>query len=267
MKRPGALWTFAVVVMLVFALWQRWSGPTYPLRGTVTVGGASVRYRLTRSHEGEGGQRIGLVVPDTAIGGQLQWRRYPTAEPWASIPLDRSGDTLAATLPHQRPAGKLAYRLTLRRGADAVTFPGTPVVTRFKGVVPRFVLVPHILAMVLALLLSARAGLAAWARESGSRRYALAAAAALFAGGFVLGPCVLHFAFGPWWEGVPIGWDPTDNKTVIAGAAWLWALWRMRGGREARGAILAAALVTLGAFAIPHSLFGSQIDWGLGVRG
>lgn len=265
MKRPGALWALAFLATVVFALWQRWTGPTYPLRGSVAVGGTIVRYKLTRTHEGEGGQRVLLVAPDTAIGGALDWRRYPTADAWATVPLERSGDTLAATLPHQRPAGKVAYRLTLRRGADTATFPARPVVTRFKGVVPRYLLVPHVTLMVLAMLLSARATLSAWARERGSRRMALAAALVLFAGGFVLGPCVLHHAFGPWWEGVPVGWDLTDNKTLIAGVAWLSALWRMRGGREARGAIIAAGLVTYAAFAIPHSLFGSQIDWG--VRG
>ena len=261
MKRPGALWALAFLATLVFALWQRWTGPTYPLRGSVAVGGTVIRYSLARSHEGEGGQRVSLVVPDTAVGGAIDWRRSPSADPWTTVALERSGDTLAATLPHQPPAGKLAYRFTLRRGAATATFPARPVVTRFKGAVPRALLVPHITLMVLAMLLTARAALSAWARERLSRRFAVAAALVLFAGGFVLGPCVLHYAFGPWWEGVPIGWDPTDNKTLIAGLAWLWALWRMRGGREARGAIIAAGIITYAAFAIPHSLFGNQIDW------
>jgi hypothetical protein len=40
----------------------------------------------------------------------------------------------------------------------------------------------------------------------------------------------------------------------------------MRGGREARAAILTAAIVTLAVFSIPHSMFGSQIDWSAAPR-
>jgi hypothetical protein len=93
------------------------------------------------------------------------------------------------------------------------------------------------------------------------RRYAYLTCGALLLGGFILGPLVQRYAFGAWWTGVPFGWDLTDNKTLIAGLAWSWAVVRMRGGREARGAILAAALVTLAVFSVPHSMFGSQIDW------
>jgi hypothetical protein len=70
-----------------------------------------------------------------------------------------------------------------------------------------------------------------------------------------------HQAFGQWWTGVPFGWDLTDNKTVIAVAAWIFAAWQLRGGRHARVAVLLACLVTLAVFAIPHSVWGSQINW------
>lgn len=247
--------------MVLFALWQRWSGPTYPRRGTIEVGGAAVRVKLLRSHGGPGDQPVRIVAPDTAIHGGVTWRRYPTDDAWQTVPFARRGDTLVASLPHQPPAGKLAYRVTLARGGAETTWPAKPVVTRFKGHVPAVALAPHVTAMILTLLFAVRAGIAALADEPAMRRYAYMTAGTLLVGGFVLGPIVLHHAFGDWWEGVPFGWDLTDNKTFIAGLSWLWAVIAMRGGRRARGAILAAAVVTLAVFSIPHSLFGSQIDW------
>lgn len=261
MQRSGTQWTVAVLVMILFALWQRWTGPTYPRRGTIEVGGATVRVKLTRTHGGPGDQPIRVVAADTAIGGQVTWRRFPTDDAWQTIALSRAGDTLVAMLPHQPPAGKLEYQVTLRRAGAEATYPTQPVVTRFKGDVPIWILLPHVLAMVLTLLFSARAGIAAAVKDPGMRRYAYMTAVTLLIGGFVLGPFALRYAFGQWWEGVPLGWDLTDNKTFIAGLAWAFAVVRMRGGREARGAILAAVLVTLAVFAVPHSLFGSQIDW------
>jgi hypothetical protein len=43
--------------------------------------------------------------------------------------------------------------------------------------------------------------------------------------------------------------------------AWAFAAWRVRAGRPARAAVVLAALVTLVVFAIPHSVWGTQIDW------
>jgi hypothetical protein len=65
---------------------------------------------------------------------------------------------------------------------------------------------------------------------------------------------------------VPFGWDATDNKALVVAVAWGGALWRLRGGRPARGAVMGAALVTLAAFLIPHSVLGSELDWSRSAR-
>jgi hypothetical protein len=265
MRRPAVLWTLAVVITLASAVWQRVTGPSYPVRGSVTIGETPVRFKLERTHGGLDDQEIRLVVPDTAVTGTVLFRRYPTDDPWQTIPMTRAGDTLVAALPHQPPAGKLSYEVHLSSGGVDTALTDRPVVTRFKGDVPAFVLVPHILAMFLTLLFSARAGLGALVHDPATRRHAYTSAVIILIGGFVLGPLTLHYAFGQWWEGVPFGFDLTDNKTFIAGLAWLWAVYRMRGGRPARNAILTAAVVTLAVFAIPHSMFGSQIDWNSGM--
>jgi hypothetical protein len=80
-------------------------------------------------------------------------------------------------------------------------------------------------------------------------------------GGFVLGPLVQKLAFGTWWAGVPLGWDLTDNKTLIAMVIWIAALAAGRKGRGARGWILAASVLMLVVFLIPHSLMGSELKY------
>ena len=249
----------AVLITLGSAYWQRVSGPTYPLKGHATIGGQEFAYRLTRSHGGPTDQPVRLVVPGSAQG-EIAWRRYPTTDPWQIIAMVRAGDALEGALPHQPPAGKLEYQVRLRDGGSEVPLPSRPAVTRFKGDVSALVLIPHILAMFVTMLCSTRAGLAAIAGAE-SRRYVWWTCAALLVGGFILGPAVQKQAFGEWWAGVPYGWDLTDNKTLLAGIAWAWALVRMRGGRAARGAIVAAAVATLAVFAIPHSVWGSEIKW------
>jgi hypothetical protein len=260
MRRPVLHWTLALLITLTSAVWQRMSGPTYPIRGKVDIGGQQVSLRLQRSHGGAGDQPVTVIAPDDSIRADVVWRRYPADEPWQVLTMQRSGDTLSAALPHQPPAGKLEYQLRLMRGEELVAFPPAPAVTRFKGDVSAAVLAPHVLCMFLSMLLSARAAVAAFAKLD-ARRWAWGAIALLVVGGFVFGPVVQKQAFGAWWTGVPFGWDLTDNKTLLALLAWVPAMVAMAKGRPARGAVLGGAVAMLVVFAIPHSVWGSELDW------
>lgn len=260
MRSNGVLWALAIALTLASAVYQRMTGPTYPVRGHVVLGGAEVRYRLARSHETVSDQAVQLRVPDAAVTGELHWRRYPSSEPFRAEPLVRRGEVLEGTLPKQPPGGKLAYQVRLSRPPELVVLPPQPAVTRFKDPVSTYVLIPHVLAMFLGMLWSTRAGLAA-VTGGHTRGLAWTTLALLVAGGFVLGPWMQHQAFGEWWTGVPWGYDLTDNKTLIAVAAWAVAVWRVRAHRPARLAVAVAALVTLVIFAIPHSVWGTEIKW------
>jgi hypothetical protein len=123
------------------------------------------------------------------------------------------------------------------------------------------VLALHVLAMFAAMLLSTRAGLASIAGSSTTGLTYLTLGC-LVAGGFILGPIMQKQAFGGYWTGVPFGFDLTDNKTLIALAAWVFATWQVAAKKaSARWAVAGAALVTLVVFMIPHSVWGSEIDW------
>lgn len=156
-------------------------------------------------------------------------------------------------------AGKLEYRVTLTRGAETVSFPEQPAITRFKGDVPMWVLIPHVPCMFFGMLFAMRAPFAAVGGDT--RRWGFTTTALLLVGGFVLGPIVQKYAFDAYWTGVPFGYDLTDNKTLIAGVAWILAALRLRGGRQAKAAVVIATIVTMVVFAIPHSMWGSQAKW------
>ena len=260
MDKNRLLWVIAVVVTLASAAYQRMTGPTYPVRGHVVLGGTEIDYRLERSHETVADQVLRVVVPDVGVSGTMQWRRYPSSDPFEAVPLVRNGDALEGILPRQPPGGKLEYQLRLVRASEAVVFPARAAVTRFKDPISLYVLIPHVFAMFLGMLWSTRAGLAAGTGGQ-TRVLAWTALALLVVGGLVLGPWVQHQAFGEWWTGVPFGFDLTDNKTLIAVVFWAIAAWRVRAGRPARVEVVLAALATLVVFMIPHSVWGTEIDW------
>jgi hypothetical protein len=261
MTSSTRLWALAVIVTIGLLVYQRTTGPTYPVRGRVTMGGQTIALRLARSHSGPTDQPVRFVAPDTAVHAALRWRRFPTSDPWDTVALQRHGDTLVAALPHEPPAGKLAYQLRLTRQGERAIFPEQPAITRFKGNISTAVVIAHLLCLFGGMILLMRAGLGAMAREATYPRHARLGLLLFGLGAFAFGPWMQYQAFGQWWTGVPFGWDATDNKALIAAAAWAVALWRLRGGRAARGAVMGAALVTLAAFLVPHSLFGSELDW------
>ncbi|MGA7992773.1 MAG: hypothetical protein WCC53_15160 [Thermoanaerobaculia bacterium] len=260
MKTPAFRFAVALAITLASALWQRRSGPTVPVTGSVSLGGTSIELRLTRTHGGWGDQPVRVAASDAAVTGAVAFRRYPTSDAWTVVPMMRWESDLIAALPYQSPAGKLEYQVRLAKGARTAVFPPRPAVTRFKGDVPAAALVPHVACMFLAMLLSTAAGLAALAGAP-TRSLALATLALIAVGGFVLGPIVQKAAFGAYWTGVPFGWDLTDNKTLVAGFFWAAAVLVQRPGYNARVEILSAAATTLLVFAIPHSTWGSEIRW------
>lgn len=261
MKKPAVRFALAFVITLASAVWQRLSGPTYPVRGHVVLGGKEISLKLDRSQAGPGDLPVRVKAPDTAVVGMLAYRRFPTSDPWSFVLMSRQGDDLLGALPRQPPAGKLEFQVRLVRDQETVLFPPRPVVARFKREVPTSLLVPHIAAMFLGMLFSTGAGLAALVRGASLRWLTLLTLLLIVVGGLVLGPLVQKAAFGSYWTGIPFGWDLTDNKTLLVALFWIAAALRQRGGRSARVAVVLAALATLAVFAIPHSTWGSEIRW------
>ncbi len=260
--KPWQLWTIALAVTLAAAVYQRMTGPTWPLYGRAEVDGAEVPYKLLRTHPGEGDAVIVINTPDRAIGGTVEFRRVRSSDLWTRQELSREGDTLAAKLPHQPPAGKIMYRIQLvKQGRAPVDLTPEPVIIRFRGDVPALVLMPHIVFIFTGMLLSNRAALEAVTRRSRTLSYAAWALLGITIGGLVLGPVVQKYAFDAYWTGWPLGEDLTDNKTAVSVLAWALALWRARKTPPGRGWVVAAALITMAAFLIPHSMLGSELDY------
>ncbi len=260
------LWILAVVLMMATAVYQRRTGPTHPARGGTELAGQTIDYRLIRSETTGTEARLSVPVSDPSTDGILQWRRYPTEEPWTEVHMHLEDGELAATLPTQPPAGKLQYRLLLEAGDEAVQLPlEGPAVLRYKGEVPAAVLVPHVLFMFLAMVWGLRTLLELSAGRPKVRSQAWTTLALMLLGGLVLGPAVQHYAFGEAWTGVPFGWDLTDNKTLLMVLAWGTGCGfvGLRGPvtARARKAMAVAGVVMLAVYLIPHSLFGSTLDY------
>ncbi|MDO9580446.1 MAG: hypothetical protein Q7J06_07750, partial [Bacteroidales bacterium] len=123
-----------------------------------------------------------------------------------------------------------------------------------------FILLPHILFMFCAMFFSTLAGLMSIVKYPLYKKYSIWTLVLFIAGGMILGPIVQNYAFGDLWTGIPFGWDLTDNKTLIALIFWILAV-VMNRKQEKPFYTALAAFVLLLIYSIPHSLFGSELDY------
>ncbi len=257
-------WILAVIITLATAYYQRKTGPTRPKKAEIILNGTQYTFQLLRTHGDSTDCEISLEVPDTLIGGTLTYKRYPSDDEWIEVTLVRDSTILKATLPVQPPAGKLAYHIRLETKYEHIDITGDePVIIRFKGRVPKIIMGPHILFMFIAMLLSNLTGLLALVGHNRYIFYGKLTLIALLIGGMILGPLVQFNAFGEAWTGIPVGWDLTDNKTLISFFFWLVAV-ALNWKKKRPGYTILAAVVLLLIYTIPHSLYGSELDYSTG---
>lgn len=262
MRKSTTFWIVAFVITLASAYYQRRTGPTYPIRGNITVNANQISYRLERSHGGESSCPVQIKTEDPSISGLVEWRHHGVEEAFMQVPMRFTEGTLAAVLPHQPPARKLDYRVILKTNGESVVLPaGEPAVIRFKGDVPGFILIPHILAMFSAMFLSTRAGLEIFNPNPRLKGLTYATLGFLVAGGMILGPIMQKCAFGAYWTGWPIGIDLTDNKTFVALLGWIVAAIAVKKAKRPEIWSAVASVVMLAVYMIPHSVLGSEFKY------
>ena len=291
-RRPwwvrGLLWGIALSLAASAMVYQRATGPTYPLKATFRLEGAEHKYQFLRSHETTAGAPVDVTVTGNPkdVSGTLHWRRYPTKDEFAPLPMTqkilretkpgeptKQETVYHAELPKQPAAGKVEYYVTLAGPKGTVRLPGEgAVLLRYKDPVPDEVLVPHVTAMILVIIVGMRAALSAVFDPVTTRRFAWVALTLMTFGGMVLGPLVQKYAFGEYWTGFPWGGDWTDNKRLVMWLAWLVACVTLGATNRpvpkvGRAVTVAAAVVMTGVYMIPHSMGGSQLDYGAVEKG
>lgn len=255
-------WTLAVLCAVALLVYQRRTGPTYPISVQQTVGTSPVSGKLIRTHETTGPATISLLVA-APVTGTLVWRRFPTNDPWTRVPMARQRGEVSAGLPALPAAGKVEYVVELREGQKAVTLPGDgSAILRYKGPVPGWLLIAHIVLIFLGPIFAFRAAFGRLFGDEKAGRWLVWLLAAMVVGGFWLGPWMQKYAFDAYWTGWPVGEDLTDTKTLVAIAGWAVAWFAERWRKSWRGVAFWAALVLmLAVYLVPHSVRGSQIDW------
>lgn len=254
------LWIIAVILTVGLVIYQRSTGPTYPVRGDVNIDGEIVNYKLIRTFGGDQDALVEISTENKDITGTITLKRFKSFDEWSTADMKREKGELIGLIPNQPPAGKVEYIITLHSNGTDYVLTDDPVVIRFKGAVPRAVLMPHIFFMFISMLFALRVGLELFFRKVDTKYYTGVVLITLFLGGLILGPIVQKYAFGAFWTGWPFGHDLTDNKTLFVFIFWVIAWFVLRKKPQNKVWPIIAVLAMILVYSIPHSVLGSEID-------
>jgi hypothetical protein len=253
----------AVLITLVAIIYQRTTGPTYPKKVKISHSAGNVTLRLLRSYGGAGDAPIVLPLSNEKFSAKMFYRRFPTKDKWSQKDFKNTDGVLSVDLPHQPPAGKIQYYIELNEKGNKefkIALREDPIIIRFKGDVPVWVLGPHIFFMFIAMFCSSWTFFEAFSSTVLTRKLTFITTGCLAFGGMVLGPIVQKFAFGVYWAGFPFGYDLTDNKLLIMAIFWLAAT-VMNLKKTHKWTPILAGLILIAMYAIPHSTMGSQYNY------
>ncbi len=257
--KKALLWILAVIISLGTMVYQRKTGPSYPKKYEITVEGDTYSFSLPRSNQGrQSAYPVDIELPES-FSAKLIWRLYPSESVWDTLEMKREGDILTASLPLQPPAGKIEYHVAVLHKGKALDLQEQfNVVFRFRGDVPAWALIPHVLMMILTVIWSMATIIFVLAKLPHVRTMGITIIF-LIIGGLILGPIVQKYSFGQFWTGWPLGEDMTDNKVLAALIVYLLA-WFLRSKSYGKWLAVLAAVVMLAVYLIPHSMNGSELD-------
>jgi hypothetical protein len=265
MKKSTSIlfWVLAVVLTLLISVYQRMTGPTYPAKGSESVKGQEVSYKLIRSQTVNENIPVRIKAPDSKTKGFLKHRHYKADEAWTELEMKREGDFLVAEIPAEdKFAAKVEYMVRLEiEGENFLLHKKKSIVARFKGAVPGVYLILHILFMLFSIIFALRTGMEALHKDGDYGWLVNWTLGITFIGGMILGPIVQKYAFDDLWTGIPFGTDLTDNKVLIAVICWIVAFFLKN---KSKWWVILATVVMIGIYLIPHSVLGSELDYKTG---
>jgi len=253
-------WFAAILITFTIAIFQLIMGTANPLAVQVNTGKQLLQCELTRTYNGKTDCPIILPIGDIKVSGSILYRVYPSESKMSRIDFDREGDKLIANLPSQPPSGKLEYRVFLEReGTTIYVNEGKPVIIRFLGKVPIYILILQSILIFLAILFSNITGIYAGLGIKSFKWMIYLDILILLAVIFLLQPLMHKYALNQWWTCFPNSWEAGDNKLLIALMVWLvTAYFNLKKNR--RGLVVIASIISIFMFSVPHGFPGFVHD-------
>lgn len=254
--------TLSICLCVFLALFQRITGPTYPVKGKIKIDDFDITYKFPRSCDISQDKCVVKIFSQKDLGFYLMYRRHKVEEDFKRINFENTDGYFFAVLDDDyKPASKIEYDVYYQLKDKILKINNKTVVLRFKNKVSVLIIVLHIILMFLFLTITFYLSFSILFEKSYSNVLFWINYISLFVGGFILGPLLQKQAFGVWWSGFPFGYDMTDNKTLMIFIFWSYSAYKLIKKEDIKNYILISSLFTVVSYLIPHSLLGSEYDY------
>ncbi len=160
MKQSLILWIGAFVIAFLFAFWNRFSSPEYPITGSFGINMKSVTYKFDKVYRGNDDYKIIIKTENDSLNGLILWREKGSSEGWNVSEMKFSGKMLLGKIPHHAPSTIIEYRVKVWLNKNVYYLPQTGnVVLKYFNKVPSSIMGFYYFFLYLALIFSVRTGL------------------------------------------------------------------------------------------------------------
>lgn len=260
LKNKNIIWFLSFTITIFIAIYQRITGPTYPVKGKIDINGKNVRYYLPRSCTIKKDDCIARIyIP--GLDGYLLYKRYNVNEDFKKVNIltDRGFSYFRLNSDFPK-AAKIEYEVYIRNGDGYFKLNPGRIILRFKGDVSSILLFFHIAFMFLFMLFSTYIFLELNINQNLNRKIFYLNYFFMVAG-VLSGTIVQFYAFDKFWSGFPVGNDLTDNKSLVMFILWTLTMFSVLRSKDSRKLLNFSFIMTMLVYLIPHSLFGSEYDF------
>jgi hypothetical protein len=273
----------AFIFTLVLLGFARRVTTVRPVHKTVEKSGIIIDHNTVPKKEGQGDAKILVKVMganEVKLFYKIEKGEFQSVD---MTPKEGESDIFAASIPHHKKGTKVWYYIETQKQIDdtklTVSLPDRkstnfdPILLKFEGVVPPFIIFSHVFSNFAAFFFSVLAVWKAVDLKKGrttlkkSVVFSLLTFVFFFLGFFVIGCALNYFAFGVLWEAFPFGSDVTDSKSQILLLFWLGTLFLVKGTIFGKNPsknlvsektystmVIISFAVTVIMFLIPHSI-------------
>ena len=243
-------WAIAIIVTLIFVVFQRSTGPTSAEQGIIITDNREYSLAFPRTMTTDD-PTITLKTKNQTATGVIHWKTHKSNEAYQVIRMTNNADyNLEAKLPNKQKLDKIEYFAVV----DGIPiFTNEPLILRYKDPVPAIWLILHVFLIFMAMLFAIYCIILSIRQPDSMKKYVIMTLWCLLSGGLIFGAIVQKYAFGVYWSGFPLGCDITDNKTLVAFLAVAGSLF-FRNKTYFRYIAIASLVIMLAIFCIPHSI-------------
>ena len=74
-KQTTLIWILTVIITVSSVIYQRLTGPTYPVRDSVKIADETIKYKLLRTNYSSSDALNKIETENDLLTGEMRWRR------------------------------------------------------------------------------------------------------------------------------------------------------------------------------------------------